>query len=70
MALYCSHEVHHRGRLYNVPLRYGCHDGAGSMKQIKGKLLKLSPKDRRKISARATRAHAREGCFVGYGDDF
>jgi len=51
-----------------VPLRYGYHDGAGSVKQIKGKVLKLSSKDRRKIIARATRAHARAGYFDGLYD--
>ena len=66
MAYYCNHSARHRGRLYTVPLRYGLFGGAGPMKQVKGKPLKLSAKDRRKIIARAERAHSRAGCFDDY----
>ncbi len=63
MALYCDHHVRHRGRMYRVPLRYGSYGGGGRMEQVKGKHLKLSEKDRRKIIARAVQAHGRTGCF-------
>ncbi len=63
MALYCNHHARHRGRLYLVPLRYGSYGGGGPMKQVKGKPLQLSEKDRRKIIARAEQAHSHAGCF-------
>ena len=63
MALYCSHAVRHRGRLYEVPLRYGHPDGAGRMRLVKGKKLRLTPKDIHKLVLRAMCRHGRAGCF-------
>lgn len=62
MAHYCSHDVRHRGRLFRVPLRYGVYGGGGALTRIKGKKLRLSPQDSRKIIARAEQAHSRSRC--------
>jgi hypothetical protein len=65
MAHYCVHDVRHRGRLYQVPLRYGIYDGAGRMQLVKGKKLRLTPRDLRKIELRARRSHAQAGYCEG-----
>jgi hypothetical protein len=62
MAYYCGHDVRHRGRLYTVPLRYGVYGGGGRITQLKGKPLRRTPKDNRKIIARAERHHCRS-CY-------
>ena len=63
MALYCIHSVRHKGRLYEVPLRYGYYSGAGRLGLVKGKRLRLTPRDLRMIVARAMRCHAQVDCF-------
>ena len=58
MAWYCGTKMWYRGRLLDINLRYGCYEGGGGAKIIKGNPLELTERDHQRISILVSRKPA------------
>ncbi|MFH1098623.1 MAG: hypothetical protein V1723_01740 [Candidatus Uhrbacteria bacterium] len=69
MAWYSGCSLHYHGRLVDVSLRYGCIDDPSCVRVVRGKPLRITDRDVRRIDRLIARKPETRRALVGPYDD-